>query len=90
MIKTASRMMMGVAAAVLVVAPVAAQANTRAGDSGAVYSVSSSAPGLGREAKGESLNDGIAIIIALLAAAAIISGIVIAVDSDNDGQSAGT
>lgn len=90
MINTASRIMMAAAAAGLAVAPVAAQANTRAGDSGSVYSVSASGPGLGRAAEGEFLNDGIAIIVALLAAAGIISGIVIAVDSGDDGQSPGT
>jgi hypothetical protein len=53
MIKTVSRMMAATAALGLVAAPMMANANTRAGDSGAVYSTSNAAPGLGRAAGGE-------------------------------------
>ncbi|OBV11192.1 hypothetical protein [Erythrobacter dokdonensis] len=89
MMKLASRMMMAAAAATMVVTPIAAQANTRAGDSNAVYSTAS-APGLGREAKGESAKSGTSIILLLLASAAIIGGIILASNSDDDGQSPGT
>lgn len=89
MIKTATRMMFAAAAAGMVFAPIAAQAGTRAGDSGAVYSASA-APGMGRAADGESLSSGTSIILALLAAGLVISGIVFATDSDDDGQSPGT
>lgn len=88
MMKTVSRLMTAAAAASLVIAPVAAQAGTRAGDSGSVYSVSGA--GLGRAAKGESAKSGGTIVLALLATAAIIGGIVLASDSDDKGQSPGT
>lgn len=88
MIKTVNRMILTAAAASMVVLPVAAQANTRAGDSGAIYSAS--APGVGRTAEGEELGGGITIILAILAAAAVIGGIINATDSDDDGQSPGT
>lgn len=90
MIKFASRVMMAAAAATMAMAPSAAQANTRAGDSGAVYSTSAAQPGLGRSAEGENLKGGLSIILALLASAAIIGGIILASDSDDNGQSPGT
>ncbi|WP_143736929.1 hypothetical protein [Erythrobacter tepidarius] len=73
----------------MAVMPIAAQANTRAGDSGAVYSVSA-APGLGRAVEGESAKSGFSIILGLLATAAIIGGIILASSSDDNGQSPGT
>lgn len=82
--KLFSHMLNAVAAAILVVAPVAAEAGTRAGDSGAVYDVSD--PGLGREDKGESLKSGVALLLLLLgsgAAAALVFW------SGDDGQSPG-
>jgi hypothetical protein len=88
MMKTASRMMMAAAAATMAIAPVAAQANTRAGDSGSVYSVS--APGLGRSDKGESLTSGASIILGLLGFAAFVAGVYLATESDDKGQSPGT
>lgn len=90
MMKTVNRMILTAAAASMAVLPVAAQANTRAGDSGAIYSTS--APGLGRTADGEEVGggSGISIILAILAAAAVIGGIVYATDSEDDGQSPGT
>ncbi|MCK0127177.1 hypothetical protein [Erythrobacter sp. F6033] len=45
MIKTASRLALIVATASLAVAPVAAQANTRAGDNGTVYGAEASTAG---------------------------------------------
>lgn len=89
MMKTITRAMMGVAAIGMTIAPIAAQANTRAGDSGSVYATSSN-PGLGRAANGESIDDGVSIILALLAAGLVITGIVFATDSDDEGQSPGT
>ncbi|WDA41872.1 hypothetical protein [Erythrobacter sp. BLCC-B19] len=46
-------MLTATAALGLVAAPFVAEANTRAGDSGAVYSTSKALPGLGRAAAGE-------------------------------------
>jgi hypothetical protein len=90
MIKTVSRVMFAAAAASMAFAPIAAQAGTRAGDSGAVYSASSSVPGMGREDNGESLKSGLSIVLALIASGLIITGIVFASQSDDDGQSPGT
>lgn len=90
MIKTVIRVMMTAAAATMVVAPIAAQANTRASDAGSVYRVGASKPGVGRAAKGESVSGGVTIVLALLAAAAAVGAIVVASDSDDDGQSPGT
>lgn len=89
MMKSATRMMVAAAAASLAFAPIAAQAGTRAGDSGAVFAASS-APGMGRSADGESLDSGTSIILALLAAGLVIAGIVAAADSNDNGQSPGT
>lgn len=93
MIKTVSRVMAAVAALGLVAAPMAVSANTRAGDSGAVYSTSNAAPGLGRAATGEGQDDesGIGgVLIGVAAGAAIITGILIATDviGDDDGDCA--
>ena len=89
MMKTVTRLAMAAAAASMAVMPIAAQANTRAGDSGSVYSVES-APGVGRTAEGESAKGGFSIILGLFAAAAIIGGIILASSSDDNGQSPGT
>jgi hypothetical protein len=90
MMNTATRLMMTAAAASLALVPVVAQANTRAGDSGAVYSVGASAPGLGRSADGERAEGTSGILIGIIAAAAIIGGIVVVADGgDDDGQSPG-
>lgn len=86
--KTTSRMLAATAALGLVFAPVAAQANTRAGDSNSVYSTS--APGVGRDDDGESLAGASSILLALLAAGLIVAGIFFATDSDDEGQSPGT
>ncbi len=89
MYKFAARAVMAAAAAAMVIAPVAAQANTRAGDTGSVYRVPASKPGVGRAAKGESNSGGETILIALLATAAIIGGIIIAADTGDNKQSPG-
>ena len=89
MMKTVNRVILTAAAASMAVLPVAAQANTRAGDSGAIYSAS--APGLGRADDGEEVGgSGVGIILGILAAAAVIAGIIVASDSEDDGQSPGT
>lgn len=89
MMKTVTRIAMAAAAASMALMPIAAQANTRAGDSASVYSVSA-APGVGRAAEGEGARSGLSIVLALLAGAAIIGGIILASSSDDDGQSPGT
>lgn len=91
MLRTLSRVIMTAAAASVAILPIAAQAETRAGDSGAVYSVSSSQPGLGRSSEGESAIGGFGILLALLAAGLIATGIFFAADDgDDDDQSPGT
>lgn len=88
MMKTLNRAILSAAAASLAMLPIAAQANTRAGDSDSVYSVS--APGLGRAAEGESAISGTAVVLALIALGLIAGGIYFAADSDDEGQSPGT
>ncbi len=90
MMKTASRMMLAAATASLAIAPIAAQAGTRAGDRTAVYAPSS-APGVGRAAKGESISKTASLLLALLAAGGIVAGIIVAADTESsDDQSPGT
>lgn len=94
MMKTATRMMLAAAVASMAVMPIAAQANTRAGDSGAVYSTSNAQPGLARAANGEKLVGGGSIFLLLAAAAAAITGLLVATDvigdDNDDDQSPGT
>lgn len=87
MTKTMTRMMAATAALGLVAAPIMAHANTRAGDSGMVYSTSNAQPGLGRAAGGEGQEEGGAgtILLGGLTVAAIIGGIVVAADSGDNG-----
>ena len=86
--KLASRLAMTAAAASMAFAPIAAQANTRAGDSSTVYSASAvSQPGIGRDADGEAL-EGTPGILAILFLAAAVAGIIIIID-DEDNQSPG-
>lgn len=91
MMKTVSRMMAATAALGLVAAPIMANANTRAGDAGSVYSTSNSAPGLGRAAGGEGQGEEDAgagsFLIGGLAIAAIVGGILIATDVIGDDDS---
>lgn len=88
MMKTVNRAILAAAAASVAVLPIAAQAGTRAGDNGTVYSVS--APGLGRSANGESLESGEGVVLALIGGALIITGIVLSTEDDDNGQSPGT
>ena len=91
MMKTVNRMILTAAAASMAVLPVAAQANTRAGDSNAIYSAA--APGLGRDAEGEEIGGGIGILVAIFAAAAAVAAAAVVADnagSDDDSQSPGT
>ena len=88
--KSISRVLVTTAAAGLVFAPIAAQANTRAGDNTPVYTSEAAQPGMGRAAEGEEVRGGGATILLLLAAAAAIAGIVIAADNEDDDQSPGT
>lgn len=70
----------------LSLAPIAAQANTRASDSSATYSSSLSQPGQGRAVDGENLEGG-GEIIALILAGLWATGIfIIAADIDFDGD----
>jgi hypothetical protein len=83
-------------------APIAAQANTRAGDSGATYSLSAVAqPGMARTIDGSALGNsddddddeggliGLEGILAGLLGGAIAIGIIILIDDETD-QSLGT
>jgi len=78
-----SRIAMTAAALGMAIAPIAATANTRAADNGAVYSAPVSAPGKGRADDGEKLV-GQGIILAVFAVAAAVGGIVIATDGGNN------
>lgn len=89
MMKTASRLTLIAAAALTALLPVAAQAGTRAGDSGAVYSFAAQGVA-GAVEEDDDDDDGAFILIFLSAAAAIVGGIILAIDSDDDGQSPGT
>lgn len=79
------RFVMTIAAASLAFAPVAVSAKTRAGDSAVSYAPVS-APGEGREARGEKLVAP-GILLAILTAAAA-AGVIIIID-DGDNQSPG-
>ena len=89
--KTVSRIIFAVAASSLAIAPIAAQAGTRASDSGSVYSLSSlGAGGASNSVSDDDDDDAGFVILGLLSAAAIITGIVFATQSDDRGQSPGT
>lgn len=83
MSKTIQKVLAAVAAAGLAFTPIAAQANTRAGDSGAFYSGSQSQPGQGRTASGESIAGG-ADILALILVGLWVTGVVLAFADDDD------
>ncbi|MBU7580940.1 MAG: hypothetical protein KAF27_10800 [Porphyrobacter sp.] len=86
--KIASRLMLAAGAASLVIAPIAAQAATRAGDSGSMFALSN--PGAGRTAAGERDGEGSSIVLAIAAGGAIIAGIIVAANNKDKGQSPGT
>ena len=91
MMKTMSRVMVTAAAASMAFAPIAAQANTRASDSAPVYTATSAQPGAERSDEGEAAGGSpTGVIIALLAAAAAIAGIVTVAGNDADDVSPGT
>ncbi|MFO6446945.1 hypothetical protein ACLBKU_07325 [Erythrobacter sp. NE805] len=86
--KTVSRIMLAAAASSLAVLPVAAEAGTRAGKS----SVSVSAPGQGRAAKGQKQAESSAlpIILGITAGGLVIYGVSRSGSSNDNGQSPGT
>ncbi|MEO0908489.1 MAG: hypothetical protein AAFY07_13290 [Pseudomonadota bacterium] len=86
--KFMSRALVGAAAAGMVFAPIAAQANTRAAESTPVYSTSVAQPGMARKADGEKLRGGSALLL-ILALGAAGFGIYTLVDS-SDPASPGT
>lgn len=84
------KILSGLAVATMALAPVAAQAGTRAGDSAVrvapvAQAVTSDAGYAGREVSEENALGGTALIIAILALAAIVAGVVIASDDGSDG-----
>lgn len=91
MAKFTQKLMVTLASAGLVLSPVAAQANTRAGDSSTVYTASQVAPGLGRSAEGEGFGGDKGDLIAALLVGLWATGIiVILLDlDDDDNQSPG-
>lgn len=84
MFKATSKVIMTAAAAGMALAPIAAQANTRAADSAPVYTSSAAQPGLGRSAEGEGVVGVPGILIGIFAAAAIIGGIAVAASEDDE------
>lgn len=96
MLKTVQKLMTALAATGLVLTPVAAHANTRAGDNAGFYTGSQSQPGLGRTAGGERVGGGAGEIIALILAGLWAAGIVVVAadvgdddDDDDNNQSPG-
>jgi hypothetical protein len=75
-----TKIILSAAMATLAIAPIAATAKTRAGDSQAIYTTSSG-PGLGRAAKGQKLA-GEDVAIGILIAGVLIGGIVL-LDDEN-------
>jgi hypothetical protein len=89
MIKTVSRISIAAAAALMVVTPIAAQANTRASDTGTVYNVDAS-PGIGRVAEGESIKFQSLFLLIFLSSAPFIASFFLSTNQNNNGQSEGT
>lgn len=92
-----SRLAINAALACMVFAPIAAQAKTRAGDSGVVYSQSAiSQPGMGRSVDGMNIANPdedeaagvLRVLLAIFGGAAVIAAL-ISID-DEDDQSPGT
>jgi hypothetical protein len=81
-----SRFLLGAAAASMTVLPVAAQAGTRASDSSATYSVS--APGKGRDQKGESVF-GLALIPSLLVVGSVFATVIVSTVIIQQGRTPG-
>lgn len=89
MMKTVSRTLITAAAASMAFAPIAVQANTRAGDSAPVYTTTAAQPGLARSAEGEDMKGASSVLLLIFAAAAAIAGIIV-ISGGDDGQSPGT
>lgn len=90
--KIAARLMLAAGAASLLGAPIAAQANTRAGDNTAVYSVPNAAPGLGRSDEGEEFV-GVPIpvlLLGIITLTAVTFGVVNGASSNSGDASPGT
>lgn len=91
MAKFTQKLMVTLASAGLVFSPVAAQANTRAGDSSTVYSAAQAAPGLNRSVEGEDFGGNkrdilVGFVLGLWTAGIIV--ILLDLD-DDDNQSPG-
>ncbi|EDL50160.1 hypothetical protein [Erythrobacter sp. SD-21] len=81
-----SRLLSGLGAVAMAVVPVAAQAGTRAADTGAIAVQPVKMSGVERGTESVTTKSelgGSAVIIAALAAIAVIVGIIIAVDDDD-------
>lgn len=92
MIKTMTRLLAASAAVGLVAAPIMANANTRAGAAGTVYSVSGSMPGLGRASDGEGQEgggNGTGILLGIAGFGLVIAGAVVGFGGDDDCVSPG-
>ena len=90
MMKIMSRAMVTAAATSMALAPIAVQANTRAGDNAPVYTSTAAQPGMARSAEGENVRGGSSILLLLLAGSAAIAGIVVAASNGDGDQSPGT
>ncbi|MBX7540828.1 hypothetical protein [Qipengyuania sphaerica] len=87
-----TRLLSGIGAIAMAIAPVAAQAGTRASDATvSVQPVKMSSVSRASQAADQKseMAGGAGLIIAILAAAAVIVGIIIAVDGDDDIRSTG-
>ena len=89
MLKSVFPIALKAAVIALIASPIAAQANTRAGDSGAIYTASFAQPGSGRDADGESIASGSSFLIGLLVGLGA-SGLIAIIADDDDDQSPGT
>ena len=90
MTKTLSRLALGAAAAGLAITPIAAQANTRAGDSARTYTAAAeSQPGIGRTAERQRVAGG-ADVFALILVGLWAAGVAFAIADDGPDQSPGT
>jgi len=87
--KIVSRIVLGAGAIGLALTPIAAQANTRAGDSARTYSAPASQPGAGRTVDGENVASA-ANLFALFMVGLWATGVVLAITDDDSDQSPGT